>query len=214
MLCCDLFGYLWDPFLWFLQNLVRSLSDVNRRRSRAMRSALAAVEEGLLTVSSAARAFGLTQSAVYYQVKQHRLLHLVRRGVQPELTGQMKTRLTQLMASCKEHSASWCCRKQSGCKLIARCADVSEICSWLWAMGLWLWAMGVWLWAMGVWLWAMGVWLWAMGVWLWAMGVWLCANGVWLWAMGVWLWAMGVWLWAMGFFSLSKSISNVGVNSY
>ncbi|XP_041369541.1 uncharacterized protein LOC121383526 isoform X10 [Gigantopelta aegis] len=84
------------------QNSMWSFSHLNRRRSRAMQSALTAVEEGLLTVSSAARVFGLTQSAVYYKVKHQGLLPQVRRGVQPELVGPMKTRLEELLALCNE----------------------------------------------------------------------------------------------------------------
>ena len=71
-----------------------------KQPSVAMRNAFVAVQEGLLTVSAAARVFNVTQQALHHRVKKVGLLATVKRGYQHALAGNDEARLEQLLAEC------------------------------------------------------------------------------------------------------------------
>ena len=98
--------------LWFLQT-----SAMTSQRSRAMQNAIVAVRERLLTVTSAARLFGVSQPGLHYHIKNMGLLVTAPRGTQHSLTGPMKNRLEELL-------------RQSHPWPLARCRRTPSLTSW------------------------------------------------------------------------------------
>ncbi|XP_041369544.1 uncharacterized protein LOC121383526 isoform X12 [Gigantopelta aegis] len=74
-----------------------SAPSTTSQRSLAMQNAIVAVKERLLTVTSAARLFGVSQPGLHYHIKNMGLLVTALRGTQFSLTEQMKTRLEELL---------------------------------------------------------------------------------------------------------------------
>ncbi|XP_041369543.1 uncharacterized protein LOC121383526 isoform X11 [Gigantopelta aegis] len=84
------------------QESLRASRNLSKRRTLA----LTAVEEGLLTVTSAARLFGVTKQALHYHVKVRGLLQVVRRGRQELLADMEKERVHQLLAMCSDDAGA------------------------------------------------------------------------------------------------------------